>query len=406
MRTMLFFEWKKIFSRRFNVIAMAVGYLLILVCTINYITQEYFWDTETEQYIYGVAAYEMGREKNGAMTDYLTEEYLTELTKYIQAQGIDLNSDEGYSQVIEPIGYDLVWLLANMYMEKGEDVDWELLGEISTEGGIHFYERRLERMTEFLNLDFSFGNYTEEEKEFWINKAKQVQTPYEWGDKRAMDTLWLIIEISFFLLFVIVICIAPVFASEYESGAVALLLTTQKGKTKLITVKILASALFTLGYLCLGIGVAVVIQGCLVGFYGSHLPVQLWGGDIPYNWSVGKACMITFLVMLLIALTITLLTLAWSSRLKSSFIVLVLDFALIIGPSFFPMSKNSGLWNHINYLFPVRAMSIKDVIKTYNSYQFGDVVISYVAMIVLVYLLVSFISLLRIRGGFAKHQVK
>lgn len=406
MREMLFFEWKKIFGRRFNVIAMALGYLLIGICTFNYITQENIWDAETGDYVYGVAAYEKGKEKAEKMTDYLTEDFLTELTKSMQAQGIPLDSDEGYAQVFRPIGYELVWLLSDMYTDMGNLVELEKISEISTEGGIHFYERRLERIQDFLNMDFSYGNYSEEEKEFWLDKAKQVQTPFAWGDRRAMDTLWLIIEIVFFLLFVISICIAPVFAAEYESGAAALLLTTKKGKTKLITAKILVAIIFTLSYMSIGIGMAALAQGVIVGFAGSDLPIQLWGIEIPYDWSVGYACVATFLIMLLIALAVTLLTLAWSSRLKSSIIVLVLDFMLIIGPSFFPMSKTSGLWNHINYLFPVRAMHIKDVLRTYNSYQFGNVVISYLGMIVLVYALVSLVSLLRIKGGFAKHQVK
>lgn len=406
MKEMLFFEWKKIFGRRFNVIAMALGYLLIGICTFNYITQENFWDEETGEYVYGVAAYELGKEKAEKTTDYLTEEFLTELTKSVQAKETDLDSDEGYSQVIKPVGPELILLLSDMYTDMGDAFYWGKVGEISTESGIDFYERRLERILDFLNLDFSFGNYSEAEKEFWLDKAKQVQTPFAWGDKRAMDTLWLIIEIVFYLLFVISICIAPVFAAEYESGAAALLLTTKKGKTKLITAKILAAVMFALSYMIMGIGMAALAQGVIVGFAGSDLPIQLWGVEIPYDLSVGEVCKITFLIMLLIALAITLLTLAWSSRLKSTIIALVLGFALIIGPSFFPMSKTSGLWNHINYLFPVRAINVKDVLRTYNSYQFGNVVISYLGMIVLVYALVSIVSLLRIRGGFAKHQVK
>lgn len=406
MREMLFFEWKKIFNRRFNLIAMAVGYFLILVCTINYITQNNFWDAESEQYVYGVSAYEIGRVRNEEKTDYLTEEYLTELTKEIQARNIPLGSDEGYTEVIRPMGIDLLWVLGNAYVDVGETVDWGKLSEIPTEGGIHFYERRLQKISEYLNMDFSYGNYSEAEKEFWLNKAKEVQTPFRWGNTENMDTVWITIMIDFYLLFVISICIAPVFASEYESGAAALLLTTKKGKTKLITAKILAAVLFSLCYMGAGIGMGVVIEGLMIGFYGNDLPIQLWGTSIPYNWSVGETCVISFLLMLLITLSIALLTLAWSSRLKSGIIVLVLDFTLIIGPAFLPMSKSSGLWNHINYLFPVRIMNMENVLKAFNSYQFGDVVLSYIGMIVLVYVLVATVSLLMIKGGFAKHQIK
>lgn len=411
MKELLFFEWKKIFEKRLNVIAMVVGYLLILGVTVSYIMQEEIWDSKSGQYVSGVRAYEARREQNEGMTDYLTEDFLTDFTRQLQTQceekgGISLDSDEGYIEVVRPNGVELVYLLGDMYTEKGDLVELEKLNKISADEGIQFYERRMEKISNYLNLDFSYGNYSEQEKEFWLNMAEQVQTPFQWGDDAVMDLVRIIIGIAFYLLFVIVICVAPVFASEYESGAVALLLTTKRGKTTLITAKILTAVVFAITYLSIGIGSALLILGMVVGFWGSELPVQLWSVSNPYNWNLGEACGISVLIMLLIALTITLLTLAWSSRSKSGFSVLVLDFLLLVAPVFLPMSKNSGLWNHIRALFPAYTMNIREVMETFVSYQFGDVVLSYMSMTVLVYLVVSVISLFSIRGGFAKHQVK
>lgn len=207
-------------------------------------------------------------------------------------------------------------------------------------------------------------------------------------------------------MFVIAVCIAPVFASEYESGASALLLTTKYGKTKLIYAKILAAILFALGYVAIGIGAGIATVGIAVGFHGAELPVQLWGTIIPYDWTVGEACLASFAVMLLIALTVALFTCLMSSRTKGSLITLVIGFTVLIGPAFLPMSKESGLWNHINYLFPVRVMEMKDVLKILNSYQFGPLIFSYLGMAVMVYSLVGILSFLGIRNGFAKHQVR
>ena len=58
---------------------------------------------------------------------------------------------------------------------------------------------------------------------------------------------------GFYLWFVIVICVSPVFSSEYESGAAALLLTTKHGKGRLVWSKLVAALLFTAGYLAVGI---------------------------------------------------------------------------------------------------------------------------------------------------------
>lgn len=405
MKTQIYFEMRKIFGRKFNVVVMLTGYILILICAVNYIREESFYDETTQSYIYGIEAFRMSEEKNRELTDYLTEEYLTKLTEEIQEKNMNMDSDEAYLQVIRP-KLDILHVLCSNYMEMGYYVDWNKLNEISTEGGIGFYERRMEKVEEYLNKDFSYGNYSQEEKAFWLKKEQEVQTPFQWGDKSAMDTVWIIIQIAFYLMFVLAVCISPVFASEYESGAATLLLTTKYGKTKLIWAKISAAVLFSLGYVAIGIGMGIAIEGIAVGFQGAELPVQLWGTIIPYNWTIGKTCVVSFAMVLLLAGAFTLFTMFVSARIKGSLMTLVIGFAVLIGPAFLPMSKESGLWNHMNYLFPVRVALTKDVISTLNSYRFGPVVLSYLGMAVLVYAVVGIISLLGIGKGFARHQVR
>lgn len=404
MKSMIYYEFQKIFRRKFNVIVMLAGYILMLVCAVNYVRQESFYDAETDSYVHGIQAYRMNEKENSELADYLTEDYLTGLIKGIQEKNMDLESDEAYMQVIRPMT-DLLHVICRNYMDMSEDVDWNKLNEIPTEDGVHFYERRVEKVEEFLNMDFSYGNYSEAEKTFWLKKESEVETPFRWGDKTVMNNVWYTIEVAFYLLFVIAVCISPVFASEYESGASALLLTTKYGKTKLIYAKILAAILFSLVYMVIPIGMGVAILGISVGFHGADLPVQLWNTIIPYNWTIGETFVVSSAKILLITLAITLLTLLFSSRIKGSLSTLVIVFAILIGPAFLPMSKESGLWNHINYLFPVRVVNTKDVISTLNSYQFGTVVLSYLGMTVLVYFLIAIISFFGIGNGFAKHQV-
>ena len=401
MKKMIYFEFKKVFERKFNVVAMIAGYILILVCVGAFIKDHAYFDEKTGSYIYGLQTYKMSEEKENALTDYLTEDYMTQLSENIQSQNIPLNTDDGYMQVVAPIR-EILWVLCDNYMDAREKyVNWNIVNEIPTEGGIHFYERRIEKVEEFLNMDFTYGNYSEEEKAYWLEMEQKVQTPFKWGDKDCMDEIWDIIQIAFYFFFVIAICISPVFAAEYESGAAALLLTTKNGKRKLSYAKILVVVLFSLLYTIVGIGLGVFIEVLAAGFHGADLPVQLWKTTIPYNWTVGKACVVSLAMMLLVVVTLALFTALLSSRVKSGMITLVL-----IGPAFLPMSKESGLWNHINYLFPIRAVGVKDMIKVFNSYQFGNLILSYLTMAVTVYIVISIISLFGIKNGFAKHQVK
>jgi hypothetical protein len=45
-----------------------------------------------------------------------------------------------------------------------------------------------------------------------------------------------LIGVAYYFIFVIAVCISPVFASEYESGAAALLLTTKYWKIDIVDV--------------------------------------------------------------------------------------------------------------------------------------------------------------------------
>lgn len=406
MKNMIRFELEKIFGRKLNRLAIFAGYLLIAVCVVSFLMDCNFYDVETQSYIRGLEAIRRDQERCQAMTDSLTEEYLTDLVVKMQEQAKNLTSeDEIYAQVARPIG-DLFWVVCRPYTEVGQNVKYDLFKGISTQGGIDFYERRLEQVEDYLNMDFSYGNYSETEKAFWMAKEREVQTPFAWGSKVSMDVIWDTIKIAFCLTFVIAVCISPLFAAEYESGAVALLLTTKHGKGKLVYAKILASVIFSMGYMTLGIGMGVTAEGIVLGFQGAELPVQLWQSVIPYNWNAGEACLATLGVELLIALTVTLFVGFLSSRTKGSMVSLILVMLVMLGPAFLSMSKESRLWNHINYLMPIRVMDVQDVICTFNSYQFGSAVISYLSMIVISYLCVCVISLLGTKRGFVRHQVK
>lgn len=399
---MMRYEWKKIFERRLNVAAMLLGYLLIGICVYNYITQESCYDAATDSYIEGVEAYRMQEELAQSQTDVITEAYVTDLIRDIQSRGIDLESDDAYTEIIRPLG-DMFYFVSKNYTDmRSKNTDMDALDKVDVSEGAHFYEHRMEKITDYLNMDFSYGNYTEAEKAYWIAKAGRTNVPFRWGSKRVMNQVGELTFAGFYLWFVVVICVSSVFSSEYESGAAYLLLTTKYGKDRLVRSKIGVAALFTVGYLTGGALLAVVPVALLLGLPGADLPVQLWNPVIPYNMTIGQTCLGMFGLLLLIGSAIALALMCCSAGLRSSLATLVIGVAFIIAPAFFPMSKKSGLWNHINYLFPVRAFNLEDVMGSYVTYAAGNVVISYTAMVVIVYAVVSAVALLLIRRMFVK----
>lgn len=399
---MMRYEWKKIFERRLNVIAMLLGYMLIGICVFSYFSQERFYDEKTDSYIEGIEAIRMEQARAEAQTDVITEEYVTKLISDIQSHDMDLGSDEAYVEVIRPLG-DIFYFTAKNYTDMRENtIDESALGRLDLTDGARFYEHRMEKITDYLNCDFSYGNYTEAEKAYWIEKAENTNIPLRWGDKSVMSNLWELVFVGVYLLFVVVICTSSVFSAEYETGAAFLLLTTKYGKDKMIWSKIAVSMLFVVGYLTGGALLAVGSTALIIGLPGADLPVQLWNSVIPYNLTVGQACLGSLAMNLLIGITIALVLLYSSAGLRSSLATLVIGAAIIIAPAFFPMSKESGLWNHINYLFPVRAVNLEDIMGSYVSYTMGNVIIPYVGMVVIVYTVISVVALALVRRAFVK----
>lgn len=398
---MLRFELKKIFEKRLNVVAMIVGYVVLALCLIVPIHDEAYYFEDSAEYISGIEAIEKNRELATSQTDYLTEEFVTDTIREIQSKNMDLESDEGYMEIFRPTG-DLVYYLANSYMDiTYTKYDTNILNRIDlTDGGADFYETRMQLIKDHLNKDWSFGNYTEREKEYWISKAQKVTQPFQWGDRTVPKMVLMIFGVAFYQLFVIAICIAPVFAAESESGATQLLLTTRYGKKKLVWTKALASFIFAFGYLILSGIIELGVIGVLFGLEDMALPIQLIDAKIPYELTLGKACALQAGVCLLIAFFVTAFVMIFSALTKSSLATMALTLTWLIAPAFFPGSKTNDFFNHINYLFAVRFAEVQDVLKMFIDYQFGNIVIDYITMAAIVHLVLGILLLIPLRKVF------
>ncbi|MDE6221553.1 MAG: hypothetical protein K2G51_14215, partial [Lachnospiraceae bacterium] len=211
---MIRFEWKKLFERRLNAIAMVLGYVLIGICVSVWISGASFYDEATQTYIEGIDAVRRNQQHVESQTEILSEEYITQLVTEIQRYGLDLESDEAYEKIIRPMG-DIFMVVAKNYTDMREKhIDRDALNEIDLTEGAHFYEQRMQKITDFLNMDFSFGNYKEMEKKYWIQKAEETAIPFRWGNRDIMDMLWDLAAPGFYLVFVIAICVSSVFSSE------------------------------------------------------------------------------------------------------------------------------------------------------------------------------------------------
>lgn len=378
MKQLLKFELKKIFVRKVNLIAITVGVLLVIISNIALIHGESLY-LDNGNSLKGVKAIKTQTETENALSSELTEEFLTGFLRDYQ-QKIQNSSLEDYS-LIAPKS-NLFILIAENYTEWNDNWDWETLNQISTENGIGFYERRIEKI-----------------------KVESIHTPFTWGSRSTWKIILRSVSFLFFQCFVIAICLAPVFAGEFQNRTDSLILSAKHGKDRLIYAKVIASLAFTLFYISLCSILTVGINIMILGIDGWNLPIQLWSTIIPYHLNAAGACGLSFLVIFLICFLLTAITLMFSTVCKSQMVTLAFDIFLFFGTVFIPFSKTSGLWNHILYLCPIHIMDLTNVLKSFISYQFGNVVIPYLMMIFIVYVTITIVCLCYAKRNFKKHQV-
>lgn len=406
MLSLIGFELKKIGKKRVNRVAMCLGLFLLLFVNYYSIQGEEFQLKEEDPKVKGLEAVKMQAEYDKAQTGVLSEEYLTEMVTDYQNQLKKLGTgEEGYDWWLISPNTNIFSIVCNNYSEWNEQWHWKDLAYIHTADGIGFYERRLEKIRNGLNMDYSYGNYTEKEKQFWMEKAQSVTTPFLFGNTETWNFIWNNIGVLFYLLFVISICIAPIFAGEYQNRTDALILTAKFGKTRLIGAKIIAVFLFSVGYTLLCTVISAGSLMAVLGVEGYDLPVQLFSKNSPYDWTVLKAVTVHLGIMLLMAAFIGAFSMLLSARSKNPLIVLAVDFLLLLGTIFIPFSKNSRLINWILFLRPVLVIDFKEVLSTYNSCQIGNVVISYIPMLCIAYGAAAVLCMVFTGRGFSRHQV-
>lgn len=402
MKTILGFELKKILCRKVNLIAIALGLLLIVVSDIALVRDSSLFLSE-ETTLKGLEAIKAQVETENALTTRLSEEFLTEFLRDYQRQIGDRPAESDYS-LIAPKS-NLCALIASNYAESRGSWNWEDLKTIDTENGIGFYEKRMEKIASLLDTGDAGGDYTEAEKAYWMQKAEAIETPFEWGSTEGWDLIWTGIQSLFFQLFIVSLCIAPVFAGEYQNRTDALILSSRYGKTKLVHGKILASFLFTLLYVGLCSLVSVGINICMLGTAGWNLPVQLWDTMIPYRLTAAGACALNLAVILLLAFVITAISLLLSAVCRSQMVVLAVDVLVLYGAALLQPSKTSGMWNQVLDLLPVNSFNLSEVMRIYNSYQMGNAVLSWVEMLFVVYILITVLCTCCAGRSFRKCQV-
>ncbi|MCC0670351.1 ABC transporter permease subunit [Clostridioides sp. ZZV14-6045] len=412
MSTLIKFELKKIIRRK-STIAVILGSLVLSIFLFALMPlKEKSYDDNGKEYR-GLQAIELGKQQSklneGYITDKKVENSIRKYQKIFNNPNNIVKDENGFSNFKQDVYLRFFYpnktfynFITESYSEPN-DINSMILQSISLKNRTNFYKFRNEKVNTILNSEYSDGNYTQKEKEFWLSKNKKINEPYLNGYYEGWNYFLLGRDLLIFTILAICISIASVFSGEYQSGTDSVILSSKYGKTKVITAKIISSFLFGTIIFTINTIISIGILLLSFGVDGWNLPLQLTVSSTPYPVTFLQATLLSILVIYMILIALIGFTLLLSSCMKSPFPVLITDIALLFIPLFLKYSETNWLYNQILRILPSNAISFS--FSEYINYRFGSLIIDLPTMIIFTGLILSIIILPFIKNNFRKHQV-
>ena len=246
--------------------------------------------------------------------------------------------------------------------------------------------------------------YSEAERAYWTDLRAGMPTPVTYGYSGGWDN---VVNCAAFLVFAILaVCVtlAPTFSFEYGSGADAVVLATRRGRSSLVVAKVVAALAYATAYFAL---CAAVIVGVSLAFYGTDgfgLSIQSMALSSPYPLTAGQAALACVGLMYAACLGFACLTLAVSSRTRSTLAVFLADVVLVLLTGLVP-SAGVGVLERALALFPLNFSNFNVLFSALESYPLGPVVLDVISMVLLVYAALVLVATPVAAVSFRRHQV-
>ncbi|RGY30898.1 ABC transporter permease [Collinsella sp. OF02-10] len=420
MRSLVWFELKKMLSRRIA-IAMNVGVLVLLAGVMALNVAQTKTENAAGEVLSGTDAIAYAKAEREAHAGAITPEqaaadiaaYQDEVFSQIDADAVlQMTGSAVYSLMLETYGqegtaalYDPYWTtLLNPWRAPGQEPA-QTAALVTPEMAADWYGA-VAQMTQDA-LDEGQGGmweYSDAERAYWTGMQASVAEPIEYGYVGGWGNIVDCVAFLSFAILAVCVTLAPVFSFEYQSGADAVVLSARHGRGRLVAAKVLASLLWATVYFA---ACAAVVIGVSLAFYGADgfwLSVQNISLSSPYPISAGQAALISVGLMYAVCIGFACLTLALSSRTRSTLSVFVVDVVLILLTGLVP-SAGVGVIERVLALFPTCFSNFNMLFAALESYSLGPFVVDLVGMVAAVYVLLALVAAPISIASFRMHQV-
>ena len=357
MKTLIKFELRKILTKRFSLISIAVILLFSFILAFSTFQGMHAFDGKSTEGG-GKSAVEIDKaiaaKYEGILTDEKVQKIMTEFKPTYDLHG--MNAKYLYLNALQS---------ATFSRFSDMDGNWNGLSVSDVFGD------------EEIKIGYING---------WLNTSQNM------------------VKVFIVLSLIIILLIAPVFSSEY-SGVDNIILTSRYGKTKCaaakVTASLLASIFITLFVSAFNLIVAFAVYGkegldCSILF----APLGFVEGYIPFNITCGTLLKYQILLAFSSAISVTGITLLLSAICKSQMIAFVLSAAVHLMPGMLPISETNALYRVI-VLMPFYHSQFSSIMSV-EQMQNGTLYAIWAGPTALSFLGIGAVISRRI---FAKHQV-
>ena len=201
------------------------------------------------------------------------------------------------------------------------------------------------------------------------------------------------------------ICLAPLFAGEYANHTDQLLLSAKYGKGKLIKAKLFTGFSIT-AIITLSITIQSYFQSMLTfGFDGGNANVQIYDALFPYPLTLKQAALLQSICVFFACMCMSALTMFLSSRMKSSFGVIILSSLILITPMFIKLSAYPLIGYLLFHLMPANMMQY-DYVFSMIPYEISDFILPPYVMMPIVAVCITLLLIPFTYQGFKNHQTE
>ena len=275
------------------------------------------------------------------------------------------------------------------------------LVNLSDEDMRDYYQARHEKMAASVRS----GAISNTAKDTLIRLDREIKAPFIFEYIDGFDNLiGGIYTIGIACAFALAVCLAPMFAGEYNSRADQLILSAKLGKNKLISAKLFTAISLFVAFFALLFFLAVTLCQSIYGFNGANAPFQL---IIPLNFypiTILQSVLIFSISAFFGTFLVVAVTLLLSSKLKSSFGVIILISILIFVPMMLHVPETIVWFHNLFSLLPTSMMSFGTVFSDVPFDFFGLIVLPCVFLPIFA-VLASIVMLPFARRAFRNHQI-